>query len=145
MKRLLQALSASALIVFTATSSIAATETGSSLSFSVTNLKNDKGKLVIAVFDSKEKFLKEPISELSLDIDEEGEVAGKFSDLKPGTYAIAAYHDKNDDGKLNRIIVVPAEDYGFSNDARNMFGPPSFKEASFEVGEQDTEVAFKIK
>jgi uncharacterized protein (DUF2141 family) len=145
MKRLLQALSASALIVFTATSSIAATEAGSNLNFSVTNLKNDKGKLVIAVFDSKEKFLKEPISELSLDIDEEGEVAGEFSDLTPGTYAIAAYHDKNDDGKLNRIIVVPAEDYGFSNDARNMFGPPSFKEASFEVGEQDTEVAFKIK
>jgi uncharacterized protein (DUF2141 family) len=144
MNRLILAAVVAGILLYAA-NSMADANIGSNLSFSVTNLKNDKGKLVIAVFDSKDKFLKEPVSEMSLDIGEDGQVAGKFSDLPPGTYAIAAYHDKNDDGKLNRVIVVPREDYGFSNDARNMFGPPSFKEASFDVGEKDMEIAFKIK
>jgi uncharacterized protein (DUF2141 family) len=144
MNRLILAAVVAGILLYAA-NSMADANIGSNLSFSVTNLKNDKGKLVIAVFDSKDKFLKEPVSEMSLNIGEDGQVAGKFSDLPPGTYAIAAYHDKNDDGKLNRVIVVPREDYGFSNDARNMFGPPSFKEASFDVGEKDMEIAFKIK
>jgi len=118
---------------------------GANLSFRVTNLKNSEGKLVIAIFSSKQDFLNKPVAEHSLEIDEDGNVAGVFSALPPGTYAIAAYHDKNDDGKLNTMALVPREDYGFSNNARSLFGPPSFKKASFEIGQEDMEIEFRVK
>ncbi len=46
--------------------------------------------------------------------------------------AFAALHDEDGDGELGRdLIGLPTEGYGFSNDARDPFGPPSFAAASF--------------
>jgi uncharacterized protein (DUF2141 family) len=118
---------------------------GVALDVNITKIKNSKGKLVVALFDSKEKFLKETVSEYSLEIADDGCAIARFEDIPPGTYAIAAYHDKNADGKLNTFMLVPREDYGFSNDARSMFGPPSFKSASFVVGEQDIGIEFRVR
>ena len=47
MNRLITALVALAFIVSAGNSALAGTEAGSSLSFNVTNLKNDRGKLVM--------------------------------------------------------------------------------------------------
>lgn len=126
-------------------SSASSANTGVALDVSITKIKSSKGKLVVALFDSKEKFLKQTLSEYSLDIGDDGRAKARFTDVPPGIYAIAAYHDKNADGKLNTFMLVPREDYGFSNDARSMFGPPSFKSASFEVGEQDMGIEFRVR
>jgi uncharacterized protein (DUF2141 family) len=54
--------------------------------------------------------------------------------LKPGTYAIAVFHDRNKNGKLDKnIFGAPTESYGFSNNARSTFSAPSFSAASFEL------------
>jgi uncharacterized protein (DUF2141 family) len=53
-----------------------------------------------------------------------------FDDLPPGDAAVAAYHDEDDDQKMNRSVFGwPTEAYGASNDARATFGPPSFEAA----------------
>ena len=55
-------------------------------------------------------------------------------ELPNGTYAIGLFVDANYNNEMDRnIFGVPKEQYGFSNDARGSFGPPSFKEASFTV------------
>jgi uncharacterized protein (DUF2141 family) len=55
-----------------------------------------------------------------------------FEDVAPGTYGISAFHDQNDNQKLDtNLIGVPVEDYGASNNARGVFGPPSFDDARF--------------
>lgn len=55
-------------------------------------------------------------------------------ELPHGTYAIGLFVDANYNNEMDRnIFGVPKEQYGFSNDARGSFGPPSFKEASFTV------------
>lgn len=55
-------------------------------------------------------------------------------DLPNGTYAIGIFVDKNYNNKMDRnFFGVPKEQYGFSNDAKGSFGPPSFKDASFNV------------
>lgn len=57
-------------------------------------------------------------------------------DLPPGKYAVAAYVDSNRNGRQDKnFLGVPTEMYGFSNDARGMFGPPDFAAAAFEIGE----------
>ena len=54
--------------------------------------------------------------------------------LPEGVYAIGIFVDVNRNNKMDRnFIGIPKEQYGFSNDARGNFGPPSFAEASFTV------------
>ena len=58
----------------------------------------------------------------------------------PGSYAVAVYHDSNGDGRFNRTLVgLPAEGFGFSNDAPTRTGLPAFSAVRFAVrGEQTT-------
>ena len=58
-----------------------------------------------------------------------------FTDVRPGTYAIALLHDENDNGKADRALgLVPREGFGFSHDAPVHMGPPDFADAAFAVG-----------
>lgn len=58
-----------------------------------------------------------------------------FGLVAPGRYAIAVVHDENGNGKMDRALsLMPKEGYGFSRDAPVKFGPPSFKDAAFDVG-----------
>ena len=63
-------------------------------------------------------------------------------ELPKGTYAIGIFVDANYNNKMDRnFFGVPKEQYGFSNDAKGNFGPPSFKDASFNVdGELKLEI-----
>ena len=55
-------------------------------------------------------------------------------ELPNGTYAIGIFVDTNYNNEMDRnFFGVPKEQYGFSNDAKGSFGPPSFKDASFTV------------
>ena len=55
-------------------------------------------------------------------------------ELPDGTYAIGIFVDANYNNEMDRnFFGVPKEQYGFSNDAKGSFGPPSFKDASFTV------------
>ncbi len=57
-------------------------------------------------------------------------------DLPNGKYAIAAFADSNKNEYLDKnLIGQPTEPYGFSNNVRNLFGPPSFNKAAFEVND----------
>ena len=61
-----------------------------------------------------------------------------FEDIAPGRYAVAAYHDADGDGELDKIPPgIPTEPYGFSNEVGRM-GIPSFQKALVEVGPDRT-------
>ncbi len=47
---------------------------------------------------------------------------------------IGIFVDKNYNNKMDRnLFGVPKEQFGFSNNAKGKFGPPSFEDASFTV------------
>jgi len=50
-----------------------------------------------------------------------------------GSYALKLFLDTNGNQELDSGIFGPTEPYGFSNNARQPFGPPEFKEARFEL------------
>ena len=55
-----------------------------------------------------------------------------FKGVPKGVYGISAFHDQNNNGKLDtNLLGLPTEDYCASRDARNTFGPPSFEDAKF--------------
>jgi uncharacterized protein (DUF2141 family) len=69
-----------------------------------------------------------------------------FKKIPAGTYGISAFHDANENGKLDTNIVgYPIEDYCASRNARNMFSAPSFEDAKFSYkgGEKRLEAHMK--
>jgi uncharacterized protein (DUF2141 family) len=55
-----------------------------------------------------------------------------FKEVPAGVYGISAFHDEDNDGKLNTNLVgYPMEEYCASNNARNMFSAPSWSDAKF--------------
>jgi uncharacterized protein (DUF2141 family) len=104
-----------------------------------------EGEIRIAVFNSKEKYTKEPIHAIVLPVDSTTVIWEK-DDLPFGEYAIAVYHDKNKNGKIDtNLLGIPKEDYGFSNDARGRFGPASWNDSKFRIQEKvySTEITIK--
>jgi uncharacterized protein (DUF2141 family) len=58
----------------------------------------------------------------------------EFADVPPGTYAVALLHDENSNGRVDRMLMIPREGFGFSRDAPVRMGPPHFADASFALG-----------
>lgn len=106
-----------------------------------------KGEMRVAVFNSEEKYNKkeEPLYAVVLNVDADS-ISWSVNELPYGNYAIAVYHDKNTNGKLDtNLLGIPKESYGFSNDARGRFGPASWEDASFRVDAKGVNHRIKIK
>jgi uncharacterized protein (DUF2141 family) len=69
-----------------------------------------------------------------------------FENVEPGRYAMSAFHDRNNNGKLDRgAFGVPQEPFGFSRGARGMMGPPSFDDAAFDVPAEGLSLVIHLK
>jgi uncharacterized protein (DUF2141 family) len=74
-----------------------------------------------------------------------GVVEMRVRNVKPGSYAIAVFHDTNGNGKLDRSFIgLPSEPYGFSNDVGRR-GPPNFEAARIVVKEPTTTIVIPIR
>ena len=58
---------------------------------------------------------------------------------------MAVHHDENRDDKMNLgLFVFPLEGYGFSNNARVVFVPPTFDDAAFAVGARSMAISLTM-
>lgn len=57
----------------------------------------------------------------------------RFEGLTPGSYAVAVIHDANNNAKLDTLLGIPREGFGFSRNPAINFGPPRFKAAAFDL------------
>ena len=74
-----------------------------------------------------------------------GVVEMRVRNVKPGSYAVAVFHDTNGNGKLDRSFIgLPNEPYGFSNDVGRR-GPPNFEAARIVVREPSTTIVIPIR
>ena len=109
----------------------------------VEGVENPVGEIRIAVFDSENRYLDEPSYAEIVPVSDT-KIQWQIEELAYGQYAIAVYHDKNKNGKLDiNILGIPTEIYGFSNNARGKFGPASWGEAKFLV--KDRSAVHRIK
>lgn len=119
------------------------------LSVDISGLRSNDGNVLVALYDNADKF----------PLDAEKYAVGKkrvtitnktarinFDGLKPGRYAISILHDENNNLKMDfNILGIPREGFGFSNNAKGTFGPPSYKKASFEVGEAGSSIKVRMR
>lgn len=118
---------------FLAVSLITAQENTCQLTVHLTGLKSEKGQLMIALYESSETWLKKnykgEVSEIV-----NGEATVVFEDVPFGVYAVSSFHDENSNDKLDTgLFGIPKEPYASSKGAKNMFGPPRWKDAKFEL------------
>lgn len=109
---------------------------GVTVEITVTNLRNAKGTVWACMTDDPEAFPDCEDDPASFRASAPAQDGGsfQFAHVRPGTYAISLLHDENGNGKIDRVLVVPREGFGFSRDAAVRMGPPGFSAAAFDVG-----------
>jgi len=50
-----------------------------------------------------------------------------------GEYALSVFHDENRNRKLDTVLKIPREGFGFSRNPTIRFGPPSFNQVRFNM------------
>lgn len=109
----------------------------------VSGVAGGKGKVNVAVCD-RERFLKQCLYSASVPA-QAGETVVVLKDIPPGTWAVLAYQDENENSQLDRnFIGIPKENYGFSRNAAGRFGPPGFEDAAIEVKDGTTVAPIRL-
>jgi uncharacterized protein (DUF2141 family) len=104
------------------------------LRIEITDLRNNTGKVMLQLFDEKEKVITQQMS----DIKDKGCLI-IIKNIKTGRYAIRFYHDENQDQVMETNLAgKPTEGYGFSNNVTGRFGPPPFEKWIFDLNEDKT-------
>lgn len=57
----------------------------------------------------------------------------RISGLAPGGYAVAIFHDENRNRKLDMLIGIPREGFGFSRNPVVRFGAPKFRQVRIDL------------
>lgn len=109
-------------------------DTGS-IDITIDNIESASGTVKIALYRNAEDFPNRDeafrVAEVKARVPE---VSHTFKDIPQGDYAIAIFHDKNQDDELNfKLFFIPKEPYGFSNNFIPRFSKPAFDDARFLV------------
>ena len=106
-----------------------------------------EGSVLLAVYDRSEDFLSENrYRELAVPLTSREPLTVRVGGLPFGRYAISAFHDANDNAELDtNFLGIPKESYGFSNNARGRFGPPSFEQAAFEFDTAAKQITIDLR
>jgi uncharacterized protein (DUF2141 family) len=105
-----------------------------SLTVEITGLRNNTGKIMLQVFDEKEKIIDQQMSDIK-----DKKVTILVKGLSPGRYGVRFYHDENLNQTMEANLVgKPTEGYGFSNNVTGKFSMPPFEKWLFDVNEDKT-------
>ena len=105
------------------------------LRVNVKNILINKGNFYVAIYNNEKSFLKAPYSKIKLSA--RRITAGVvFPRLPAGEYAVTIFQDLNDNKTLDKVMSVPVEPYGLSN---NVNAYPTYASTKFALrGDQAT-------
>ncbi|MDR2804024.1 MAG: DUF2141 domain-containing protein [Dysgonamonadaceae bacterium] len=102
------------------------------LTLIVEGIEEPSGQLMVGLYD-KESFMKKPVAVQMVKVNAETVVV-VFENVPSGEYALSLFQDENSNGKLDAgLFGIPTEKYGFSNNAKGKYGPPSYEACRFTV------------
>jgi len=110
------------------------------LNFEVTGLRNTDGKVTCYLYTSEDGFPTEPkksAAKVTVEISGDKSALCQFDDVSDykGNVAVSVLHDEDKNGEMKtNFIGIPQEGYAASNNAEaQTFGPPTFKDAKFDI------------
>jgi uncharacterized protein (DUF2141 family) len=117
-----------------------------SIKINISNIKSDKGEILIALFNKADGFPENAdnafqTAKLKA---KKGLQSISMPNIADGRYALAIFHDENGDGKMNKnMLGIPKEGYGVSNNVKNLMSAPAFSEAVF-THNRETELSIRL-
>lgn len=118
------------------------------LEIQINQTQSDKGMIRILIFSKDTGFPDQPTKALkSLSIQPKNKTGNlSISDLPAGKYAVSVIHDEDNNGKLTTNAVgYPTEKFGFSNNPKVYFSPPSFEKAAFELKAEPKKIEITLR
>jgi uncharacterized protein (DUF2141 family) len=105
-----------------------------SVKLKVKNILIKKGDFYIALYNNEDTFMKKPYSKIVLPATRmvNGVI---FPKLPAGEYAVTIFQDLNNNKTLDKVMSVPVEPYGLSN---NIPAYPTYATTKFAVKDQMT-------
>jgi len=114
------------------------------LTAEIDNVRNARGQVHIDVCP-QDRFLKDDCPYSGDAIARPGKTIVIVRDVPPGRYAVQAFHDENDNHRVDRALFgIPKEGVGFSNDAPIGLGPPKWADAAFAIT-NDTAIRLRMR
>jgi len=103
----------------------------------VSDIQAGRGSVVAEIYDNDKDFFKKPLAAQTMKATNKTQ---DFSfEIPKGVYAVMIYQDMNENKVLDRrMIGIPKEPYGLSNNFTPRFGPPKFDDCKFELLQQTT-------
>ncbi|GAB5552632.1 MAG: hypothetical protein Sapg2KO_22230 [Saprospiraceae bacterium] len=118
------------------------------LQLELENIESFSGSIRIAIYDNADAFENEGTvvwSQVVSNLKEE-RVTLQVTELPFGHYAIALYHDVNDNDQLDKNnFGIPTEPYAFSNNPKVKWKPPSYKDSKFHFSRNNQELSMTLK
>lgn len=115
------------------------------LSVEVENIQNISGSIKVGIFDRVHNYRtkSDPFVKARQTVTDSVAIF-VFKDLPLDRYAVATFHDENNDDTLNtKKLGIPIEGIGFSGKFNSRFRPPDFNMASFRL-KADTTINVKL-
>ncbi len=105
----------------------------------VRDIRNTEGQIRISLFESEAGFpgeYQEARQYVNLNIKGKS-MPAIFENIPYGIYAVAVLHDEDGNNKLTtNWLGIPKEGIAVSNNAKRLFGAPSFGDAKFVFNKQ---------
>lgn len=112
---------------------IAVPTAAADLTIAVDDVRNARGHVHVDVCP-RDRFLKDDCPYTGEAAAEAGTTMIRIRGVPPGEYAIQAFHDENDNHRVDRALFgIPREGVAFSHDAPIVLGPPKWDAARFPV------------
>lgn len=119
------------------------------VTLNITKTRNANGNICLSVFNKAEGFptsAEAAIIKRCLPAAAGGQVVELG--LEPnGRYAIAVFHDENENGTLDTTggLGIPKEGFGFSSNPPLKIGAPTFDEVAISVGTQEVTTDINLR
>jgi uncharacterized protein (DUF2141 family) len=123
----------------------------------VEGIASSAGTIIAGIYDNRDSYDRAVAESSKVEVNDGKRLIGVtlrprgesqtivFPDLRPGSYAVALFHDENDNGRLDKDgLGFPTEAYAMSNNARGFLRPPAFKDVTVQIGERDETIRIKL-
>lgn len=107
------------------------------LNLEVSNLSHESGRIWVGVYESDEYFMdREKGLLVQMQVTRAGSLRISIPELPLGEYAIAVFHDINDNGEMDRnFLGIPSEPFSFIKPPKNKWRLPRFEEVAIQFWE----------
>ena len=109
------------------------------LSIRVENITAAGGHLWVGIYDSPDNFLIQELARVEgFEVTSTGNMQLQIPNLAAGKYALAIFHDENNNGTLDQgTFGIPQEPYVFSRKPKSKWRAPRFEEVAVDLKECD--------